>query len=106
MKMNQEQSNITPKRKEEIEAEKKLEDMQKLMSDIMLEAESIEIKDTDRNKEGELLVSPNGPVSNLGKQNELWWKIARTESFKKFLVIGRVIRQAVVRLWTQMVSHW
>ena len=84
MKMNQEQSNITPKRKEEIEAEKKLEDMQKLMSDIMLEAESIEIKDTDRNKEGELLVSPNGPVSNLGKQNELWWKIARTESFKKF----------------------
>ena len=84
MKMNQEQSNITPKRKEEIEAEKKLEDMQKLMSDIMLEAESIEIKDTDRNKEGELLVSPNGPVSNLGKQNELWWKIARTESFKNF----------------------
>ena len=55
-----------------------------LYAKISEETEKFEIKPEDRNEKGELLVSPEGPVSNLGKQSELWWKIARTESFKNF----------------------
>lgn len=55
------------------------------ISRIMHEAEDVEIRPEDRNEQGDLLVSPeSGLVSNLGKQNELWWKIARTKSFKDF----------------------
>lgn len=60
------------------------ETMQELMVQVVGEAEDYEIKPEDRNENGELLVSPEGPISNLGKQSELWWKIARTESFKSF----------------------
>ena len=58
--------------------------MEELIPVILNEAKKFEIKENDRNEKGELLVSPDGPVSNLGKQSELWWKIARTESFKNF----------------------
>lgn len=58
--------------------------MGELIIRIMDEAEQYEIKPEDRNEKGELLVSPDGAISNLGKQSELWWKIARTESFKKW----------------------
>ncbi len=58
--------------------------MEELMQKVVEEAEKLEIKERDRNKEGELLVSPDGQVSNLGKQSELWWKITRTETFKTF----------------------
>lgn len=57
---------------------------QEFTSRVMDEAEKYEVRPEDRNEKGELLVSPEGPVSNLGKQSEFWWKIARTESFKKF----------------------
>ncbi|MCX6756122.1 MAG: hypothetical protein NTX85_02175 [Candidatus Nomurabacteria bacterium] len=59
-------------------------DMENLSVAILSEAENLEIRESDRNEKGELLVSPDGLVSNLGKQSELWWKIARTESFKKW----------------------
>ncbi|MEK7630038.1 MAG: hypothetical protein AAB432_01495 [Patescibacteria group bacterium] len=62
------------------QAERMLELTQKIIE----EAEKIEIRPNDRNKEGDLLVSPEGPVSNLGKQNELYWRMARTETFKEF----------------------
>jgi len=62
----------------------KLENMIEFISKVVDEAEKFNIKESDKNEKGELLVSPNGPVSNLGRQSELWWKIARTESFKKF----------------------
>jgi len=55
-----------------------------LMPIIMDEAVKFEIRDKDKNEKGELLVSPEGKVSNLGKQSELWWKIVRTKSFKIF----------------------
>ena len=64
--------------------EKTPEAMLELVSKIVDEAEKIEIKQSDKNEKGELLVSPDGPVSNLGKESELWWRIARTESFKAF----------------------
>ncbi len=50
----------------------------------LVEAVDIEIKPEDRNEKGELLVTPNGAVSELGKMNEFWWKVARTDAFKKF----------------------
>ncbi len=61
-----------------------IEKMEELITNIMSEAEKFEIKENNIDKEGRLLVCPDGPISNLGKQSELWWKIARTESFKKF----------------------
>lgn len=77
--------NNQPSVKQENSTDKKTpENIQEFIPQIMEEAEKLEIKSNDRNEKGELLVSPDGPVSNLGKQNELWWKIARTESFKKF----------------------
>lgn len=60
------------------------EKMMELSIKIINEAEKIEIKEKDRNEKGELLVIPSGPVSSLGKQSELWWKMVRTESFKGF----------------------
>lgn len=55
-----------------------------LSEEIMNEAEKLNVREEDRSEKGELLVFPEGPISNLGKQSELWWKIARTEGFKKF----------------------
>lgn len=80
MKINFEQKNNFSINKNEDKAE----NIQELMQKVIDEAEKLEIKPNDRNEKGELLVSPNGTISNLGKQSELWWKIARTESFKKF----------------------
>lgn len=39
-----------------------------LAARIIEEADQIEITEKDRNEKRELLVVPNGPVSNLGKQ--------------------------------------
>lgn len=78
----QTQQNMTPQNSAEKNGTP--EKMQELISQIMNEAEALEIKPEDRNEKNELLVSPEGAISNLGKQSELWWKIARTESFKKF----------------------
>lgn len=64
--------------------ERKLDGSLELGQKIIEEAEKIEIRENDRNEKGELLVFPNGPVSNLGEQNELYWKIVRTETFKAF----------------------
>lgn len=58
--------------------------MQELMQKVVEEAEKLEIEKGDRNENGELLVTPEGPVSLLGKQNELWWKMTRTRAFKDF----------------------
>ena len=56
-------------------------------------------KDTDRNKEGELLVSPNGlKYQILESKMNFGGKLLEQKALKNFLVIGRVIRQAVVRL--------
>ena len=41
-----------------------------LLSKIMEEAAGLEIQEIDRNRNGELLVSPDGAISNLGKQSE------------------------------------
>lgn len=48
---------------------------------IIQEAESIEIKENDRNKDG-LLLTADGNVSHY--QNKLYWKILKTDSFKKW----------------------
>ena len=48
---------------------------------IIQEAESIKIEKQDRNKEGFLLAS-DGTISHY--QNELYWKLIKTESFKKW----------------------
>lgn len=58
--------------------------MVELVGTILKEAEDIEIKPEDRNENGDLLVSPEGSISDLGKQNELYWRIVRTKSFKDF----------------------
>lgn len=76
------QSHFKPERKNS--ANKLGERMEVLMREVVEEAERIEIKPSDKNENNELLVSPGGPVSNLGKRSELWYKIVRTESFKKF----------------------
>jgi len=48
---------------------------------IIQEAGQIQIKPEDRNKKGELLVFPGGPVSGLP---EHLWKVAKTEAFKEW----------------------
>ncbi|MFA4937563.1 MAG: hypothetical protein WC575_04765 [Patescibacteria group bacterium] len=45
------------------------------------QAEHIAIRPEDRNECGELLVSPDGPVSQLSEQE---WKVVRTPAFKEF----------------------
>jgi len=62
----------------------KKENIKDIINKVIGEAEKLEISEGDRNEKGELLVYPGGPVSNLGKQSELWWKITRTENFKKW----------------------
>ena len=49
-----------------------------LINNIIDEAEKIDIKETNRNEKGELLVSPDGKVSNLGKQSEFVSKIKKS----------------------------
>lgn len=75
---------VPPQEKLDQNSKKRLEGSLELGQKIIEEAEKIEIKENDRNEKGELLVFPNGPVSNLGEQNELYWKMARTETFKAF----------------------
>lgn len=53
-----------------------------LLQEAIRESEKIEIHPEDKNQIGQLLAYPDGPVSNL--ENELYWKIARTDSFKKW----------------------
>jgi len=56
-------------------------DIEEFRSKCFEEARTIEIRTEDRDSEGNLLVSPEGPKSNLKEQN---WKIVRTESFKNW----------------------
>jgi hypothetical protein len=53
-----------------------------IMQNIISEAEKIEIKTEDRDINGNLLVYPNGPISNL--KNELYWRMVRTNAFKEW----------------------
>mgnify|MGYP001616149687 CR=1 FL=1 len=60
------------------------EHMLELSRKIVEEASMMEVGEEDRDKEGNLLVYPEGPISNLGRESELYWKIARTKTFKDF----------------------
>jgi len=82
--VNNEASQVINEKSILVKEIKKPETMEELMLKVIDEAEKMEVKPNDKNEKGELLVSPDGRVSNLGKQSELYWKIARTESFKKF----------------------
>jgi len=55
--------------------------IKRLQSKVFEEAEKIEIGTENRDSEGNLLVFPGGPKSNLKEQD---WKIVRTESFKNW----------------------
>ena len=48
----------------------------------------IEIRPEDRNENGQLLVSPEGPVSKLGEKE---WRIVRTEAFKQWFGKSMVV---------------
>ena len=60
------------------------EDFTSIRNQIFKEAEQLSINKEDRNSDGELLVSPGGSVSKLGQEGEKYWKIARTNAFKKW----------------------
>ncbi|MEI6490837.1 MAG: hypothetical protein WCO16_03685 [bacterium] len=68
--------------KEEITEPKPLEQQ------IFEQSNLIEIKTEDRNVEGKLLVSPEGPVSKLDEQE---WKMVRTEAFKEWFGASMVV---------------
>lgn len=53
----------------------------RLVQEILQEAQEIAIRPQDRNKEGQLLVFPGGPVSAL---DELAWRVVRTPKFKEW----------------------
>lgn len=61
--------------------EKNQLDIGVLTEKVITEAGSVEIKPEDRNDQGQLLASPEGPVSHL---SELEWKMVRTQTFKKW----------------------
>lgn len=48
---------------------------------VIVQAEQVKIRDEDRNENGELLVYPGGPVSNLPEQE---WRMTRTEAFQEW----------------------
>ena len=56
-------------------------DINEIRQRILDETKEIIIKPQDKNPEGNLLVYPDGPESNLNEQN---WKIVRTKSFKEW----------------------
>ncbi|MDD5731676.1 MAG: hypothetical protein PHU42_02180 [Patescibacteria group bacterium] len=56
-------------------------DISEVKAKILDEIETVVIRTQDRDSEGNILVSPDGPRSNLDEQS---WKIVRTESFKKW----------------------
>ncbi len=66
---------------EELEQQDEILDIKKLQSKIFEEAEKIKIEPEDKDIDGNLLVFPEGSVSNL---NEKQWRIVRTESFKQW----------------------
>lgn len=59
-----------------------------LRQQIWEQMNSIDIKPEDRNSEGQLLVFPDGPVSNLDEQE---WKMVRTEAFKRWFEESMVV---------------
>jgi len=60
---------------------KKQEKIINPIQEIIQEAELIKIEQQNRNKEG-LLLAPDGTISHY--QNELYWKIIKTEAFVKW----------------------
>lgn len=60
---------------------KKVEKEEDFSQKILKETEIINIKETDRNKEG-FLLAEDGSISHY--QKELYWKIIKTESFKNW----------------------
>ncbi len=68
----------------ELEKDTEAEYMLQLSQKMLEEVKVLEIEESDRDKEGNLLVHPEGPISNLGRQSELYWRMARTETFKSF----------------------
>ncbi|MEK7643915.1 MAG: hypothetical protein AAB390_01280 [Patescibacteria group bacterium] len=59
-----------------------------LEQQIFEQGKQIEIKPEDKNPEGKLLVSPEGPVSKLDEQE---WKMVRTEAFKQWFGESMVV---------------
>lgn len=59
-----------------------------MLEKIYEEIEKVSISQNDRNKNGKLL-APNGKESEL--QNELYWKMVRTPSFKKWFGESKII---------------
>lgn len=52
------------------------------------QSELIEVRPEDRNKNGQLLASPEGPISKLDEKE---WRIVRTEAFKKWFGESMVV---------------
>lgn len=59
----------------------KIESNAEITSQILAEATTIQIRPEDRNRNGQLLVFPGGPVSNLP---EKLWRIVRTKTFREW----------------------
>ena len=62
-------------------SQQKIEDISEVTQKVMEQAEKIEIKPEDRDLNGNLLVFPSGPLSNLPEKE---WKMVRTETFKRW----------------------
>lgn len=59
-----------------------------LEQQIVEQSSLVEIKPEDRNESGQLLVSPEGPVSKLDEHE---WKMVRTEAFKEWFGESMVV---------------
>ncbi|MEK9151606.1 MAG: hypothetical protein AAB547_03160 [Patescibacteria group bacterium] len=68
--------------------EKKIVAVESLERQILKQSNLVTVRPEDRNKNGQLLVSPEGPVSNLEEKE---WKMVRTEAFKQWFGESMVV---------------
>ncbi|MFH2063337.1 MAG: hypothetical protein ABIJ46_04255 [bacterium] len=62
----------------------------RITEDIVRQMREIEVRPEDRDSEGNLLVSPGGPVSEL---NEVEWRFVRTEAFEEWFSDSLITNQ-------------